>query len=67
MQIIAHFRNSPLRKELAKKLAFDQDLINKFVADLKHFIKDYVLGIDGYDMKQYGASAELENIKVEQK
>jgi hypothetical protein len=58
VQLIAYLQKLPFRAELKQKMAFDQDLINRFVSKLKAFVKTYVLSIQGYDMKQYGSPAE---------
>jgi F-type H+-transporting ATPase subunit alpha len=66
-QLIIYLQKLPLREELQKKKEFDQDLTNRFVKKLKEFTKNYILGIQGYDMKQYGSSNELEDIGEEPK
>ncbi|MDR1991254.1 MAG: F0F1 ATP synthase subunit alpha [Mycoplasmataceae bacterium] len=60
MHLVVHFHESRLYQELATKLTFDQPLINKFVNEIKVFIKNYVLGIENYDLKQYGSLSELD-------
>ncbi|MDR0674849.1 MAG: F0F1 ATP synthase subunit alpha [Mycoplasmataceae bacterium] len=62
LQLIPHLQKITLTEELRKKKEFDQDLINRFVKDLKQFIKTYVLSIQGYDIKQYGSPNELDEI-----
>ncbi|MDR1234746.1 MAG: F0F1 ATP synthase subunit alpha [Mycoplasmataceae bacterium] len=60
IQLVAHFQNSALRTELEKKMTFDDELTNKFVTDVKQFIKTYVLSIKDYDANKYGTPTELD-------
>ncbi|MDR2369594.1 MAG: F0F1 ATP synthase subunit alpha [Mycoplasmataceae bacterium] len=67
VQLIAYLQKLPFRAELKQKMAFDQDLINRFVSKLKAFVKTYVLSIQGYDMKQYGSPAEWDEVNEAKK
>jgi F-type H+-transporting ATPase subunit alpha len=66
-QLITHLQKLPLREQLNKTKEFNQELIDGFIKDFKLFIKNYVLGIEGYDIKQYGSPSELEVDGVKQK
>jgi hypothetical protein len=41
-------------------MTFDDELTNKFVTDVKQFIKTYVLSIKDYDANKYGTPTELD-------
>ncbi|MDR0739296.1 MAG: F0F1 ATP synthase subunit alpha [Mycoplasmataceae bacterium] len=66
-QLLVHIQKSPLRAELEKKLEFDKELTDKWIADLKQFIKTYILSIKDYDISKYGLESELNQVEAKKK
>jgi hypothetical protein len=65
--LLVHIQKSPLRAELEKKLEFDKELTDKWIADLKQFIKTYILSIKDYDISKYGLESELNQVEAKKK
>jgi F-type H+-transporting ATPase subunit alpha len=59
-ELIAYFKNSKARQELAKTKALDDKIIQQLRQEFKKFIKQFVLSIQDYNFDTYGPKSELE-------
>lgn len=64
---LMHIHNTNSYKTLSEKQAFDDDLTLKFGNDCKKIVKNYILGIKGYEYAKIGNINELNVVTKEQK
>ncbi len=57
--LITHFKDSTLLKEIEKAGKFDEKLNEKWINEFKEFISGYIQGLPNYKPEQYGDIKEL--------
>ena len=62
--LIVYFKDSSLRKKLAKDKKFDDKLFDEFVKKIKKQILKFVTGIKIYNFNKYGSKEEFTKLKV---
>ena len=61
--LINNFKNSPLRKTLAKTKEFDDKLNVAFIKEIKKNILRFIAGIKDYNFAKYGSKEEFAELK----
>ncbi len=62
--LITYFKDSSLRKKLAKDKKFDDKLFDEFAKEIKKQILKFVTGIKDYNFSKYGSKDEFAKLKI---